>query len=395
MGINAALIYGLLMPLLPVADQRGAARVSTVDGRTCEGVVSVWQSGGTLRLRMKDGTETEIASRDIDRVVFLPSRSRRPTGAWRVETSAGDRLFGDIIRGNAGTMTLRHHELGEIDLRLDRLSTIARRGAAANGSVAEVEDQVLLANGDMTRGAIMAVSADGVSILVSGETRERDLPWKVVRTIHFARSEVPAPDARAIRLRFDDGAELRVKSWNRRKDSVLAILPNRQSVTFDAGFAAFAEVMGGRRIWLTELRPASDVSIPFFNRRWPLVVDANAVGGPLAIAGEPYARGLGLHAACRIRWRLDGTFERLTALVGIDDSAGERADADVVISMDGRVLGRYRGLRYGQAPRPITLDLRGGQELTVEVGFGLHGDVQDRVDLVNPALIRRPATPDP
>ncbi len=90
-------------------------------------------------------------------------------------------------------------------------------------------------------------------------------------------------------------------------------------------------------------------------------------------------------------WRLDRAYERFTGLLGIDDAAGRLADADVSILVDGRTLARFEHLRAGQPPRTIDVDVAGAETLEILVGFGLRGDVQDRVDLVNVALIRRPA----
>jgi len=48
-----------------------------------------------------------------------------------------------------------------------------------------------------------------------------------------------------------------------------------------------------------------------------------------------------------------------------------------------------KGLRFGEAARRIDVTVSGGRILRVEVGFGRNGDVQDRVDLLEPVLIRK------
>jgi hypothetical protein len=123
-------------------------------------------------------------------------------------------------------------------------------------------------------------------------------------------------------------------------------------------------------------------------------LDRSVLGGPLKLGGATYQHGIGLHSACRATWRLGGKYERFTALIGIDDSArsdnsaGSNADADLRIVLDGKELAAHRGLHCGEPPQAIDLNIAGGDRLTIEVGFGKRGDVQDRVDIVIPALIR-------
>ena len=167
----------------------------------------------------------------------------------------------------------------------------------------------------------------------------------------------------------------------------------RSAIQFDPAILNQVEIIGGRRVWLTDLVPAEYRSIPFFDRPWPLRLKTNALGGPLRLVGKDYPLGFGLHAASHIKWKLDDNYERFTALVGIDDSAGRWADADVTILVDQKPVARLKGLRHKEQPRKIDIDLRGASELAIEIGFGRYGDVQDRVDLVNPALIRRAPRP--
>ena len=73
--------------------------------------------------------------------------------------------------------------------------------------------------------------------------------------------------------------------------------------------------------WLDTMKPVSA------RQGWGSFRQDNksAVGGPMNVAGRPYARGLGTHAPSTLRFKLDGAFASFEATVGVDGSrkAGE------------------------------------------------------------------------
>ena len=377
--------------LLPPSqgDDVGHVRVKTVDGKVHQGSIHVWRADGELVIVSNQGRSDGIDAHRVDRVEFSCRQDKPSFGDWRIETKDGDRLLGDIVRGGEDKVTVRHHQLGEISLPLDGLDAIGKWGKSTAGGLDRSVDSVLLMNGDVNRGVITAVGRDGVSIFSNDTEQVRS--WSVIQAIQFASSPVSGKNAVSIRLRFLDGSKVMAKTLERENKTVRIVLATGQSVHCHVGFIADAEMMGGSRVWLTDLRPVMHESMPFFVRQWPMGINTNAFGGPLRIAGKDYARGLGLHSACRLQWQLDGQFERFTGLVGIDDSSGRWADAELVLRVDDRSVAHLSGLQHGQQPRKVDVSLKGKRKLVIEVGFGRFGDTQDRVNLVDPALIRRPA----
>ncbi|MBJ7516639.1 MAG: NPCBM/NEW2 domain-containing protein [Stenotrophomonas sp.] len=93
-------------------------------------------------------------------------------------------------------------------------------------------------------------------------------------------------------------------------------------------------------------------------------VDRTPQGGPLRIAGTPYARGIGILANSRLEVQASRDYSRFTALAGVDDSA--RAAAGTVVFKvygDGRPLFTSAPLGRGQAPARIEVKLDGVQVL--------------------------------
>ncbi len=362
--------------------------VRMVDGVRHELAARAIEIDGSLKIRLPDEGRRVFPIQDVDEIAFAASAAAPAGGEWLIITRDQTRLLADLVTDNADAIVARHPRLGDIRLVMDELTELRRRDFTDEPS-ATGGDTVGLANGDFLAGAILGIDRQGVAMLVDEDVRT--IGWPTIRAIRFKRSAAAAAATPGLKLVFADGSELRATCLRIDADGRATCRRDGSPLTTDATFLLRAEVLGGRRVWLADMPTARIESIPFFERRWPLRVDANAVGGPLRIAGREYAHGLGLHAACRVQWRLDGRFERLLGEVGIDDSAGARADADLKILRDDSVVLTATHLRSGEAPRAINVDLRGADSLTIVVDFGSHGPVQDRVNLVNPRLIRPPS----
>lgn len=395
----AILLCGIII-VPPAEETERSAHVRTAAGRLHEGTILSWSPGKRLRLKTRNKTIVEISSRDVDRITFSPQLVKPPCGTWLIVARNNSRLFGDIVGGDDTKLTVRHALLGQFSLPLDQLVSIRRMRRKAGDphpprageeQTDRDADSVLMANRDLMSGVVTAVRADGISIL--SNDNEQTLSWAVVDEIHFAAPAGPVHRLTGVRLRFADGSALLAKALDWQDGSIKADLDGRSVIQFDPAILNQAEVINGRRVWLTDLVPAEYRSIPFFDRPWPLRLNADALGGPLRLVGTKYQLGIGLHAASRVKWKLDDQYERFTGLIGIDDSAGRWADADVTIFADQKPVARLNGLQHKQQPRKIDVDLRGASELVIEIGFGRNGDVQDRIDLVNPALIRRAPSP--
>lgn len=398
MGWVCLVVHLALIGPAPGAGEGPTVSVFTASGEAVEGRLISWDPDGRLTLVKIDGDLRRWSMDEIERVEVAAGPPRRPSGAWLLRTRRGSRLFADITAGDESKVFLSHRELGRLAFPLDELDAVVRRGASPSILPTEkrsTQDLVVLANGDVIRGTITRLGREQ-AFLFRGEDESR-LSLKLVRAILFASPVHLAGATHVFDLRLVDGSQLKADRLVWTGDEVRAVLTGGQSCAFKATSLIAVEVVGTSRIWLTDLTPASYESVAFLERAWPLKVGKNAVGGPLRITGRAYERGLGLHSACRLTWRLGGAYERLTALVGIDDSAGPWADADLAVFVDGKGVVHLQGLRHGAAPQPIDVELGGAKELRIEVGFGRNGHVQDRVNLVNPALIRAtkrtPSTP--
>lgn len=369
------------------ADERHVFLISTTTGETIEGTPVQWAFGKSLTYLDTNGTEVMLDSLRIERIRLKEGSARPAAGEWELLLVNGTRLIGEVAGGEEDRLRFRSSGAGESLWPMESIRFLARSGTAQPSSSTEERDRVALRNGDILRGTVTAVDRTGLTIILAGDEAEERAAWRVVDWVRIdAAASLIAADA--LQVRLVSGEEISAVELNRVEGGYRLRLGEAMSVDVDDRQLLSIESPSGGRVWLSSLPVARYESIPYFSIKWPMRVDANVVGEPLRLGEKEYERGLGLHSSCRATWALDGGYSRLTGLVGVDGSAGRAADADFVIRTGEVVLFEAKSLRAKDAPKAVDLDVKDLREITIEVGFGRNGDVQDRVNFVNAALIR-------
>ncbi len=366
-----------------------AVCVETIDGRTQSGQLAEWTSDKPLRLIGPGATSQPVAADEISRIAILKPQPAERTVHWRVITIDGQQCYGDIERAADDRIVVRNTLLGPLEWSLDSIRRIElATDSRSLPRAAPESDRIRLANGDVAEGIIEQTTPEGLVIQATDGGESRTLEWNVIESVDFANPQTAPPEVSAALLRLIDGSCLRAARIDWKPDGVVAVLPGDQTLRVPAASLRSIELPGKRRVWLSELDPIAFEHLPKLGPTFELGRDTACDGRPLRADGRPYDRGLGLHSACRVEWKLDRRFKRLVAAVAIDDSAGPLADATLRILLDGREVARFDHLRHRQRPRRIGLDLSNADSLLFEVDYGENADVQDRVDLLDAALIR-------
>jgi hypothetical protein len=160
-----------------------------------------------------------------------------------------------------------------------------------------------------------------------------------------------------------------------------------------ASDVVFLQALGGPVVYLSDLEPTEYRHVPYLNVDWRYRRDRNVSGEPLAAYGKRYLKGLGMHSAGRISYRLDGKYRRFESAVAIDDSANNRGSVTfaVYVLRDGKLNEAYKSgiVRGGEAPQLASVDLSGAQGLTLVVDFADRGDQLDRADWLDARLVKK------
>lgn len=375
--------------------------VLTVEGDAPAGELLAMDADGA-RLRV-DGRERSVPIAEILEVRLaaeVPGPVSAPAGGAVITTLRGCRLPGRDLRFGEGGLRLATELLGEVRLPVDRLhAVLLPSGDASAERLAEAlpglslpvraQDYLVVRSDSgeyIPLGGVVQAIADG-QITFRYDGQDRPVELSRVAIIRFAQTAAPPPAAKGHvvgrqgeRVAFDgiafDGTRWRLAGSAAGDVAVPADAP------------AAVVLRNDNLVFLSELEPASVEQAATFDAIFPLRRDRAAAGGPLQLGGRTYARGLGLHSRCLVRYDLGGQYRLLTATVGIDDAARPRGDATLSVIGDGRTLLEPVRLTGADEPRPVRLDVAGVQTLTITVDFGAAMDVGDHVDLADAKLVR-------
>ena len=259
------------------------------------------------------------------------------------------------------------------------------------GSTGE-RDEVLLTNEDRLAGQL--VKLDRGSLTLSTERGEAKLPLSRVEAVIFGGnrplSVVRSQSKYAVGLR--DGSLLHAVAVQGDEDELSVELADGirlEGGTFDG--VVFLQSLGGERfVYLSDLEPVDYRHVPYLNIEWPYQRDRNVLGGPLSVQGNRYLKGIGMHSAARLTYRLDGKYRRFEAAAAIDDSAGRRGSVTfgVYVLRDAKWQEAYKSaiVRGVDPPFPVSVDVRGAQGLTLMVDYADRGDELDHADWLDARL---------
>jgi hypothetical protein len=149
---------------------------------------------------------------------------------------------------------------------------------------------------------------------------------------------------------------------------------------------------------LSDLEPASYRHVPYLDIDWPYQRDRNLLGGLLSVQGKLYFKGLALHSASRLTYRLDGTYRRCEASIALDDSAqasgvvhrGGSVQFAVYLLRDGSWQEEFRSrtIRGGDEPQRVSVGLTDAAAMTLTVDYADRGDELDHADWLDARLVK-------
>lgn len=255
----------------------------------------------------------------------------------------------------------------------------------------ENHDAVLLAGGDRLSGRVAELKDEVLSLETSlGPVK---VPLERVTAVLFESLLSGPPDEASLRLLvgLSDGSLLHADRIAGKGDRVeIMIIEEATLRGAAASNIVFLQPLGGGRVYLSDREPHRYVHVPYLDLQWPLGRDLNVLGGGLRAGGHGFAKGLGVHTAARLVYRLDGTHERFAAQAAIDDSAGRGGSAvfRVLLAEGNAWREAYTSdvIRGGDEPVPISVPLGSAKGLALAVDYADRGDELDHADWLDARL---------
>jgi hypothetical protein len=394
--------------LLSTADfQTESVSLKSID----EKGVHVAASGQSL-----ERVVTPEAFLQIDRTGGAGLAEKSPS-KFMLELVTGDRVGGEPLKAENDRLAWRNAAVGVLTIPLTQLAAITKANQNAGApnpvdSIKRTEDVVTLANGDAVRGIVVSIAADHVQVKSGGpDDAPVTVPLDNVVSIHFASAGPAATNpagsnmVRAYRVRLQDGSSLVGSSLSLSGDKVSFVIGTGGTADKSLGqpielaSVAGIEQVNGPVSWLTSRRPSEDVQIPFVGTseqfNWKTRTDADVTGQPIVVGGQVFKRGIGVHSYSRLVYALDGKYKAFRTRHGINDNL-VRADVTVRIRVDDKLVHEQKNVRPGVLSPVVTVELpASAKQLVLEVDYGEGIDVEDRLNWIEPALLREVPKPAP
>ncbi len=259
--------------------------------------------------------------------------------------------------------------------------------AAASGP----SDQLLLDNGDQLSGTFRGLANDAVKL--DADLGPIDIPTdRITALLVKPRPAVaPSDDKRRFQtwVGLSDGSRLLATQLSV-EGQAAKIISVGQPFTLARSAIVFLQPLGGRAVYLSDLKPAEYRQTPYLDLPWPYHNDRNVTGGFLRCHGHPYLKGLGVHSAARLEYTLGQGVraKRFEAELGVDDSTAGQGSVRFRVLVDGQEKYASPILRGGGPPAPISIGLSDANKLELLVDYADRADVLDHADWLNARLIR-------
>lgn len=325
-----------------------------------------------------------------------PSPHRPPPAAgWRVELADGSLVFGEIAGEDAealrldmvggGTAKIGPGEVRSL-LLVDANDGVRAAFDELAGAADAVDDAVILLKGAapvVLRGSV----AHWSSAQVQFHWKDRDLPvpWGKLAGLVLGR---PRPAEQPAILHCENGARLAGRVAGGDAGTVEFESPSlgRRAVPWTQ--VERIEVRSARLAFLSDIPPRLYEFTPFLEQRWEPAFDRTLLGSPITLGGRTYAKGVSMHSQSRLIYAINRAARQFAATVGIADEMGPRGAVDLIIVGDGQTLWEARGVRGGDPPREVLVDVSSVEVLELRVEFGEDLDLSDQVCWAFARLIR-------
>lgn len=353
----------------------------------------------------KDGAEEKLTVADLMEVRFAPPAAAAGapvSGPVVIATlSDGSTLQATAVRVARREMTLESPVWGTVKLPITAVAGLRFAGSdqQVNASWTELsarqrkEDMLVVQKGavlDHLKGTIGEITDESVTFVLAGDDEGKAesvqvKKQKIFGILYSTRkppTQQPACEALAV---GGDRLKLRFATWNGEEWQAALVVggevklaPERLlALDFSLGKVKYLSDMEWRDMKLTPYWDTETDRILFAPQK-----DRNGDGGRLRLGvplrqgsrflvSKVYSRGLWVHSKTVIKYRLNGDYRRLTAMMGIsyDMQRYSRGDVSVKIAGDGRPL--FEGdVTWTEPGRPLDLDVTDVRELEILVDFG-------------------------
>jgi len=380
-----------------------AVTVHRVDGQVdeCDTVSLV---AGKVTGTAADGAA--VGTWDIDDVARIDFTGPDAPAADAAEDAPWVRVVGGKLRGAAQSFdgkvfAVTGTDFGDLDLPVACVEALLfgdTAPAQLDGAADAASDVIVLRNMDRLSGTLNGM--DDKTVRFHSDLGDLTLDRERVAAVRIGTPPGGRPKrvAPVLRLALAGGTEVELSGVTLTADgNGTGTLLGGPQVAFPVAQVLRIAVVGGRLAYLETFEPSAYEQYSLDILKWDIKSRTNVLGGPMRLRRRKTAEavtfdhGIGVHGPCRIVYPLNGQYERFIALAGVDEAAGQWADANLVVKVDGKERFRADHVKWREPARPINLAVAGARRIELVVEAADHFDVQDRINWADARLIRNAA----
>lgn len=320
---------------------------------------------------------------DVENAVAPPA----PMGGTlvRVQLASGEIIRGRIEDSEAhASLRLTNAQFGEMRVpfaEIVSLSFGATDAGVVAGSSPAKPSCVILTNGDVVPGKILAVTAKKVTI--DSDFGETDTEMNRVVAILMSEDSAPANSTARDRLVciLGDGQRW-LADWMRHADEAGTIVLSRSGRDVEVPVAAIRQIVfpGVSVQTLTWSAPAKVETTPYLGGTVAVRVDDRQHQRPRVIGQRTFADGITAQPRSKVTWETSTGASYLLCWVGMDPARGANGICDVRVETEGRTLLSIERLTARDGPQRVAVPLTGLKSFTLVTDFGPRGEIGDWVN---------------
>jgi len=398
-------------------------QVTDLDGRAFEGDGIRFESNSQITLLSKGVTPTSFACNNLAGISFYNSPVTQPLKAesvFRITLVNHDILYGAISDTAKNGFAVYNSIIGKVVLNFEQISAIER---VDDGEFSlslmivdavkktEREDTIFLISGDVDSGVVISLSSESVSIRSTLYNQDRTYKISAVRAINLF--SFPATPGKTSQDKID--AIVYLTDNSRLSGLISQTIPTGITLVQNNGGyqvpiegVSFICFRNNRCIYLSDLEPAdvkeyisSDdklASSPAHRDKagaflWRYQRDRGLFSQkPISVQGRKYSKGLAAHANCELTYKLDGSYQKFFATIGLasESAKGENdelsgsvrfviyADGPTGYPVGGKKVYESEVFKKDSPPKDISIDIKGAKELRLVVSDAGDGYILDR-----------------
>ncbi len=377
-----------------------AIQVQTLSGRPVEGEL-VKLDEHQLTLNGRSGEETLLVE-ELMNAQFTGAKPQDTQLPVQIGLTDGSALVGSSLISDGKQITFGSGSDQEIkipagavrsvqfvpldDAASARWNELLEQGPAADLIAVRKKDAAATT---FLEGVIGQVTPETVDFRLDGDTIpvKRD---RVQGLIYYRKQEsLPADPLCVVSDRF--GGRLSAKQCSLAESQLNIVTVAGVKLALPLDQVASIDFSSGKITYLSDLTAQSFEWSPYLSAANPpasvaefygLRRDRGRTSAALMLGGKSYSKGLALTSRSEVRYKLPAGSRSFQAIVGIDDSCGDRGDVVLTIRGDDREL-LQSTITGKDEPQPIDLDVQGIRQLTILVDFGEEMDIADYLNMAD------------